>query len=214
MLTGVAAAQDELTDAPIIAVFNGQSYAQGTWTGTGQSCLPGSTTLQNAQGSIASGSGGLATETTQVANQGLLTSIRNYLQTIASGSGSSGGATTGGDLTRSANATESIAAQLGGSNPSLAAEGEAALAAGAAASATEAGLHAAVPQSTVDFSGALSGVSFTLFGSGSCPAPANFGTWNGEPLLFSYGPACQFLSYLSVLVMMAGALSGFRIALS
>ena len=130
------------------------------------------------------------------------------------GGGGGGGTNTGGDLARTATAVESIASAVSGTDATLSAEGEAAIAAGAAASATEANLHSSLPQSTVDFSGGLSSVSVALFGSGTCPASTYMFDWNGQPISFPYDTICTFAGYVGVIVAMAGALLGFKVAMS
>ena len=190
---------------------DGLFYRTGLFVGQGIGCAPADGPLLDSAG-VSAEAAGLATEATQAENKGLLQDILAAL--TGTGGGSSGGTNTGGDLDRSADASEAIKDAVTATDATLEQEGKDVLAQGAASTANEAGLHASLPQSTVNFGGALSGVTVSLFGAGSCPQPAYMFDWNGQPVNFNYSLICQYLSYLGVLVSMAGAFLGFRIALS
>jgi hypothetical protein len=201
--------------APSMVVVGGVSYAAGMFNGTGRACLPGANQLLDVPSGTAMAAT-FATEGTQLANKSLLEQIRDKIGTSSSSGGggsTSAGTNTGGDLERTAVAVESVASAVMPSNSASAAavqaEGEAAM----AKNVTAAEVADSLPQETVNFGEALSGVTVSVFGAGSCPAPMQITTWNNQPVNFSFDIICQFATAISFLVVAAASFKGFQIAM-
>jgi hypothetical protein len=230
---GVAYKLATTTGAKTMLCWQGCEYTtSGPWTttsgvttadfsGSGAGCVWNATNADSAAAPDGGGTGGGGSGGGE--DTDLLTAILAAITALAdaiTGGGVGDSHDYTGQMDRTADASERAASAAESSYHALdmtapdEAEAASAAAEGAPANATEANLHAALPHSTVDFSSSSSGFTVNLFGTGSCPAPTYMFDYHGTPISFSYAIVCQLAIALSGIIVMAGAVTGFRVAMS